>query len=181
MNNPPSEDEEMRAVQRDKPLPGLHPTAAADNEIKTESPAERPPLGKGMLTFVASLLLVAITFSIGFSYLLQKRWFPSRTHSSASATSSVEPSIPGAPTPPLIPLNADMLNVSEIALGPPNLAVVNGKRLAEGEELVVVTPAGSATVRIEKIGDGVVQFGYGTEKIEAKLLAETVAQKTPPP
>jgi predicted RNA-binding protein with EMAP domain len=77
-------------------------------------------------------------------------------------------------------LNADLLHVTAIALGQSNLAVVNGKRVTEGDSFVVVTSDGPAAVRVAKIEEGVVHFAYGTEKIEAKLLTETVAQKAPP-
>jgi hypothetical protein len=68
-----------------------------------------------------------------------------------------------------------MLHVSSIALGNPHLTIVNGKRLAEGEWLVVTTPLGEASVRIIQIEDGVVRFRHGGETISAKLQA---AQKT---
>jgi hypothetical protein len=185
MSDPPSGDEEMRVVPRDKTTPPVLHTAAQENETPKAEPTVETPTAaacKGRFTFVASVILVAITFSIGFSYLLQMRWpFPSpATHSSPATAFTAEPSISAAPTPPLIPLNADMLHVTAIALGQSNLAVVNGKRVTEGDSLVVVTSDGPAAVRVAKIEQGVVHFDYGTEKIEAKLLTETVAQKAPP-
>jgi hypothetical protein len=184
MSDPPSGDEEMRVVPRDKTPPVLHAAARENETPKAEPTVETPTAAacKGRFTFVASVILVAITFSIGFSYLLQMRWpFPSpATHSSPATAFTAEPSISAAPTPPLIPLNADMLHVTAIALGQSNLAVVNGKRVTEGDSLVVVTSDGPAAVRVAKIEQGVVHFDYGTEKIEAKLLTETVAQKAPP-
>jgi hypothetical protein len=56
-----------------------------------------------------------------------------------------------------------------------HLTIVNGKRLAEGEWLVVTTPLGDASVRVIQIEDGVVRFRHGGETISAKLRA---AQKT---
>jgi hypothetical protein len=65
-----------------------------------------------------------------------------------------------------------MLHVSSIALGNPRLTIVNGKRLAENDWLVVSTPLGDASVRVIQIEDGVVRFKHGEETIAAKLQAE---------
>jgi FKBP-type peptidyl-prolyl cis-trans isomerase 2 len=72
-----------------------------------------------------------------------------------------------------------MLHVTSIALGHLHLAVVNGKQLAEGDSLLVATPAGVATMRVTSIEDGVVHFDYNGQLIDAKLGAP-LSQKNAP-
>lgn len=79
----------------------------------------------------------------------------------------------------LVPITADMLHVTSIALGTPRLAIVNGKRLAQEDWLVVKSTTGEASVRIISIEDGVVRFKQGKQTIEARLQVTHAA--TPPP
>jgi hypothetical protein len=69
----------------------------------------------------------------------------------------------------LIPVNPELLHVTSIALGTPRLTIVNGKRLAEQDWLVVKTPNGEASVRVILIQDGLVRFKHGGETIDARL------------
>jgi hypothetical protein len=77
--------------------------------------------------------------------------------------------------PPRAPLtvSANQLHVSAIALGDVPLAIVNGKRLEEGDWLELRTAEGVAVLRVTKIDDGIVRFGYAGQIIDAKLAAET--------
>jgi len=68
-----------------------------------------------------------------------------------------------------VPVNPEMLHVSSIALGNPRLTIVNGKRLAEGDWLVLSTYLGAASVRCIQIDDGIVRFRHGGEMLSAKL------------
>ena len=77
----------------------------------------------------------------------------------------------------LVPLNPDMLHVTSIALGNPRLTIVNGKRLAEEDWLIVKTPNGEASVRVISIEDGLVKFKHGGNTIDARLQAP----QSPPP
>ena len=77
----------------------------------------------------------------------------------------------------LIPVTPDMLYVSAIALGKPNLAIVNGRELSEGDWLAVRTQLGNASIQLTQIEDGMVRFRHGGETITAKLQAG--ARKTP--
>jgi hypothetical protein len=187
MSNSPSGDEEIRLVPRDKSLKPLLYSAAPENERAKVGPAvESAPerAGKGkLLSFVGSLILITIAFSVGFSYLLEKRWLRQAATKESSATgdalAEASASAPPTATPALFPLNPEALHVTAIALGHTHLAIVNGKRLGEGDTLTVKTSAGVATVRVEKIEDGVVLFAYGTGSIEAKL--SPTGTKKPPP
>jgi hypothetical protein len=57
------------------------------------------------------------------------------------------------------------------------LTIVNGKRLAEQDWLVLKTPAGEASVRVISIQDGFVRFKHGGETIDARLQ---LANASPP-
>ena len=65
-----------------------------------------------------------------------------------------------------------MLHVTSIALGTPPLTIVNGKRLAEGDSLVMNTPLGAVTIYVVSIEDGLVRFRHGGETIDATLQVE---------
>jgi len=73
----------------------------------------------------------------------------------------------------LIPISPEMLHVTSIALGIPRLTIVNGKRLAEEDWLVVKTPVGEGSVRVISIQDGFVRFKHGGETIDARLQLAT--------
>jgi hypothetical protein len=186
MTGSPSGEEEMRLVQRDKTLPRLLHTAATEHHtpdvpISTES--SLPTVRGGRLTFVASVILVTLAFSIGFSYLLEKRWLHSAVapaRPSPAAGSSAAPSIAEVPEAETVALNPDMFHVTGIAMGDSRLALINGKRLAEGESLVVATSAGAVSVRVAKIDDGIVHLVCGRQKIDARLTGIGTS-KIPPP
>jgi hypothetical protein len=173
----PSEDEGMQIVRPDKPRrrllqtaitnPELQGTNAATRERANSSPARR-------IAVVAGIALVLIILAGGVAYWIEWQRYPVVVTIGVPDTGAA-----GDPLArrrgPLVPVAPDMLHVSSIALGNPHLTIVNGKRLAEGEWLVVTTPLGEASVRIIQIEDGVVRFRHGGETISAKLQA---AQKT---
>jgi hypothetical protein len=185
----PSEDEGLKIVRPDKPQPRLLQTAVSKNESETVSQA-MPPSGGRRRRFTAIFLLFTILFVFGFIYLVEWKQ-PQRSAAihidmleSPPATVPIPVASAGAiavaeaPTA-LVSVKAEMLHVTSIALGELHLAVVNGKRLAEGESLLVATPAGVATLRVTSIEDEVVHFDYGGQWIDAKLAAPLV-QKIPP-
>jgi len=67
--------------------------------------------------------------------------------------------------PPVVKINPAALSVTAISLGQPRLAIVNGKQLGEGDEVV----AEAARLRIVKISDGEVEFSSGAQVILARL------------
>jgi hypothetical protein len=75
------------------------------------------------------------------------------------------------PAPILIQLSADMVRVSAIALGHPRLAVINGKTVTEGENVVLQSPGSSVALilRVAKIGDGAIEFTDGKQLFSAQL------------
>jgi hypothetical protein len=85
-----------------------------------------------------------------------------------------------APAPIVVQLNADLIQVTSIALGHPRLAVVNGKRVGEGDYVTVHTPVRSIaiTLRVLEISDRQVKLSDGTQTITVHLtLAPTYAER----
>jgi hypothetical protein len=70
-----------------------------------------------------------------------------------------------APPPPVVKINLEAIQVTAISLGQPRLAIVNGRQLGEGDEVV----AEAAPLRIVKISDGEVEFSSGTQVVMARL------------
>lgn len=128
---------------------------------------------RGRFTFVASLLLIAIAFCVGLSYLLEKRW--SREHATRVQTTASAEAMAHATGP----LSADLFQVTEVTLGSPRTATINGKRLSEGESLSVQTPSGLTNVRVARIENGAVALTDGTQTIEASVSPGVVQQATP--
>jgi hypothetical protein len=141
------------------------------------------------------LILVTVAFSVGFYYLLETRWNHHESKPVASAPvesqAPVQSSITSVQPPPNdaqspvtatttpVPLRSDMFRVTSIALGETRLAIINGKRLAEGESLIVRTPEGSRTVQVVKIADGVVHLTSGADSIEARLTPPNADKPLP--
>jgi hypothetical protein len=57
-------------------------------------------------------------------------------------------------------LDPGSFRVTSVSLGPPNLAIINGRSLGEGEEI-----PGTAGVRIEQIGEDAVALRVGAERM----------------
>ena len=79
-----------------------------------------------------------------------------------------------------VPISADMVHVTAISLGNPSLAIVNGKRVAEGELVPLHTsrPAVIVKLQVMKIADGRVDLTDGSQVLTAHLEAQ--ALKNPP-
>ena len=91
---------------------------------------------------------------------------------------------PGADAPPppiVIQLSADMVRVSAIALGHPRLAVINGKTVAEGDNVILQAPGSSVALilRVAKIGDGSIEFTDGKQPFRAQLTIPSPPKPKP--
>jgi hypothetical protein len=88
-----------------------------------------------------------------------------------------------APTPPpvaeqaSVPITPDMFRVTSIALGDVALAIVNGRRVAEGDSLQVTVGGREIFLHVAKIEDGVVHLAHGKQVIDVHLAPAT--SKTP--
>ena len=75
-----------------------------------------------------------------------------------------------------VPIASSMVHVTAISLGNPSLAIINGKRVAEGD-LVPLHSTRSAVIvklRVQKIADGQVDLTDGTQVLTATLESEAV-------
>jgi hypothetical protein len=70
-----------------------------------------------------------------------------------------------APAPVVKIISPDAIHVTAISLGQPKLAIVNGKQLGEGDELV----ASATRLRLVKISDGEIELSSGAQVILARL------------
>ena len=79
----------------------------------------------------------------------------------------------------VVQLNADLLQVTSIALGHPRLAVINGKQVAEGEQVIVHTPTRSISValRVLEISDRQVTLSDGTQVVTVHLSKSAEASE----
>jgi hypothetical protein len=183
MNSSPSGGEDLHMVQHDKPLPRPHGSATPD-QTGTNAPVVSsvddggPRAGSGRLSFLASLLLIALAFSIGLSYYFEKRWdgrAAARSSNGAGKTTLVESSNTGAAGA----LGPDLFRVNSISLADRPVAVVNGQAVSEGDTFVVNTSSGPVTARVTKIEEGVVQILAGGERIDAKVSPATAPKAEP--
>jgi hypothetical protein len=128
------------------------------------------PIGKRLFLVFGILLGFAI-FVVGVIYWIEQRKLPVVVAISPPDGRDKDPlGNAGA----LVPVAPELLHVTSIALGNPRLAIVNGKRLAEEDWLVLKTPVGEASLRVISIQDGFVRFKHGGNTIDAKLqVAET--------
>ena len=94
-------------------------------------------------------------------------------------TSSV--ATPGSKDPPpaiVIQLSADMVRVSAIALGHPRLAVINGRTVTEGDNVILQAPGSAVALilRVAKIGDGSIQLSDGKNLYHAQITIPSPAK-----
>ena len=137
----------------------------ADPQTVSEIGEEDSAPTKHLLVTLLVLLGLAI-FAAGGIYWYQTRHFPVVV---AISPPDERDNDPIGKQATLIPLSPDLIHVTSIALGNPPLSIVNGKRLAEQDWLVIKTPQGEASVRVVSIMDGMVRFKHGGETIDARL------------
>jgi hypothetical protein len=169
-------DEGLQMAQRSEPKPRIiySDSLTAEPQTASEDNAEASRVGKHFL-LVLGLVFLCAAIAAGAIYWIESRHFP-------VVVAISPPDRPLHPDPlgnrgALVPISPDMLHVTSIALGNPRLTIVNGKRLAEEDWLVLKTPNGEASVRVISIQDGLVRFKHGGETIDARLqlAAETKA------
>jgi hypothetical protein len=87
----------------------------------------------------------------------------------------------GTTDPPpaiVIQLSADMVRVSAIALGHPRLAVINGRTVTEGDNVILQAPGSAVALilRVAKIGDGSIQLSDGKNLYYAQITIPSPAK-----
>jgi hypothetical protein len=174
MNDSPK-DEALHIVAPEKPKPRLLDTAISLTPPGTG--AAKPSTtrsGRKLLVFLVATVAIGAVAAGAIYWVRYEESVPQRP---ISVLKSIRQTMPTPPRPPLR-VSSDLLHVSAIALGEVRLAIVNGKQLTEGDWLEVRTPDGVAALRVVKIEDGLVHFGYAGETIDAKLTTPAV-QKEP--
>jgi hypothetical protein len=176
VESPSPGDEGLHVAQDSEPKERLiySDSLMADQQTSQEVMDETASRG-GRFLLVLGILFGLALFAAGAVYWFEMRRFPVVVAISPPDGRDKDPlGNRGA----LIPLSPDLIHVTSIALGSPRLTIVNGKRLAEEDWLVVKTPQGEASVRVISIQDGFVRFKHGGNTIDARLQA---AQATPSP
>ena len=166
----------MKVVQRTEPLSRViySDSIQADPQTVSEISEEESGSSKHLLVTLLVLLGFAI-FAAGGIYWYQTRHFPVVVAISPPDKRDNDPLEKQAA---LIPVSPDLIHVTSIAMGNPRLTIVNGKRLAEQDWLVIKTPQGEASLRVLSIMDGMVRFKHGGETIDARL--QPIVPSPPP-
>src|ERR1041384_746665 len=167
----------MRLISQKTPTPRLLSTVVPDvREKAPERVSMRSRLksvslftGNGRAIFLGLVVGAALICTIGVFYKRQqaaRQRAEEERRMVAVTTQSVS-----RPEPIVIQISADLIHVTAISLGHPRLATINGRNVAEGEDLTVYAPTANVavTLRIVKISDGRIELSNGPQLITARL------------
>jgi len=189
MSNPPPEDEGLHVRQdeskREPPLlysVVSRPKPGASDELL----ASQSRLSSiTVFSFVGGFLLLLLAIPAIWIYFSEQE--PPRTEPLANRDAQRKPALSGTPpvtpaSPPvageaLVRIMPDMFRVTSIALGDVPLAIVNGKRVAEGDSLQLTLGGREIFLHVAKIEDGVIHLAHGEQVIDVHLAPAT--SKTP--
>ena len=167
----------MRLVPSNKPRPRLLDSAATTSwPTAAEGAPQRSHMKR--LWRLMSRIVAAILMLSGVVYWCTRRGAIQEetvairklisvgTRMLSNATHPASP-----PTPIVVQLNTDLVQVTSIALGHPRLAMINGKQIGEGDSITVHTPTRSVaiTLRVLEISDRKVTMSDGTQVLTAHL------------
>ncbi len=171
------DDDGPQMVQRSEPDSNIvYPDPIhGEKQLSSEDAVDESSTGGRLLLFLAIFLGFAIV-AAGAVYWVQARQFPGMA---AINPPDARDKDPLGKQGSLVPVSPDYLHVTSIALGNQRLTIVNAKRLAEGDWLVVKTPIGDSSVRVISIQDGFVKFKHGRETFDARL--QVIQSPSPPP
>jgi hypothetical protein len=188
MSNPPPDDEGL-PVRRDESKrepPLLYSAVSRPERGASDEPlASRSPLSSiSVFSFVGGFLLLLLAILAIWIYFSEQE--PPRPEPLAGRDTQRKRALSG--TPPVTPaspaageafvqVTPDMFRVTSIALGDTPLAIINGKRVAEGESVQVTVGGRGILFQVAKIEDGVVHLAHGQQVIDAHLAPAT--SKTP--
>jgi hypothetical protein len=180
----------MQLVPNQLPPERLIVSLDAQESRVAEDGADSPFVLKGAGTMSGNsrwifigVIIGAILLSIGgiiYTRLAGKEGdrFGFHTFIKARTHHLAEPGSAASPAPIVIQLSPEMVRVSAIALGHPRLAVINGKTVAEGDNVHLQAPNASLglILRVVKIGDGSIDLSDGTKTYSAQLTIPTPAK-----
>jgi hypothetical protein len=185
MSNPPPEDEGLH-VRRDESK--REPSLLYGAVSRPERGAADGPLASrsrlssiSVFSFVGGFLLLLLAILAIWIYFGEQE--PPRPQPLADRNTQRKPVRSDTPrgtpaSPPVageafVRITPDMFRVTSIALGDAPLAIVNGKRVAEGDSLQVTVGGREIFVHVAKIEDGVVHLARGEQVIDAHLAPPT--------
>ena len=169
----------MHLIPKAIPTPRLLSSAALAHEREkaladsNKSRLKRGGLGgNGLWLFGGLLAGGALIVGIGLTFSAQ-RHAQSKFVSVATKSLSDSPRTVKPPAPIIVQIDADLLRVTAIALGELPLAVINGRQVAEGDELILHTPtaAVAVTLQVIKIQEGRIDLTDGVQVLTARLRA----------
>ena len=164
----------MRVLPERGPRPRLLDSAVPD-EVEHGEDVTPQPSGRvrRFVVRMVSVLLIAtaVAFWVARDYIGEEAAAIRKLVAVGTRmlTGGTQPSSP--PTPIVVQLNADLVQVTSIALGHPRLAIINNKQVTEGDLITVHTPVHSiaVTLRVLEISDRQVKLSDGTQVITAHL------------
>jgi hypothetical protein len=189
MSNPPPEDEELH-VRRDESKrepPLLYSVVSrAEPGASDELLTSRSRLSSiTIFSFFGGFLLLLLAILAIWIYFSEQE--PPRPEPLAgrdiqrkrglSGTPPVTPASPPGAGEAFVQVTPDTFRVTSIALGDTPLAIINGKRVAEGDSLQVTVGGREILLYVAKIEDGVVHLAHGEQVIDVHLAPAT--SKTP--
>ena len=164
----------MRMVSHTTPAAQLLKTALEQPERPSEEVHSGLDLttgsgfsGKDRAIFAAIILGAVLVCTFAIIHWRQ------RTASRPAKDDGKRPAVstPSIAAKSIVKTNADLIHVSAISLGDPRMAIINGRLVGEGEEIILHPPGGSVavTLRLKKISDGEVELSEGARVIKARL------------
>ena len=186
MSNLPPDDEGPHAVRRDesKHEPSILYSAVSrpGQGASAEPLASRSRISSiSVFSFVGGFLLLLLVILAIWIYVREQE--PPRPEPLADRHRQRKPALSDTSvTPPVageafVRITPDMFRVTSIALGDVPLAIVNGRRVAEGDSLQVTGGGREIFLHVGKIEDGVVHLAHGKQVIDVHLAPPT--SKTP--
>jgi hypothetical protein len=169
----------MRVILHTSPLPRLLTSVAPDRSLDQadlSSSSKETSIFSGNGRAISGIVLIVLALLlVPFTYI---RYQASKDPAEL-APGLIAVEIANEST---VPISANMVHVTAISLGNPSLAIVNGKRVAEGDLVSLHTswPAVIVKLRVLKIADGQIDLTDGTQVLTAHLEAQALKNPTRP-
>jgi hypothetical protein len=177
----------MRVISRKTPAPRLLSTvvpelrAGPPERMRMKSRLKGASIfsGNGRAIFLGMIVGAVLISTISALYV--RRLAGLRRAEEARKVLAVSTHRISPAEPITVKISADLIHVSAISLGQRRLAIINGRLVTEGEQIVVRPPSSSiaVTLRVVKISDGSIQLSDGTQVITARLEVSPASKPKP--